>query len=172
MVRLKSCRKGGAGSLRSLAHDALARDFSGFLRSLGPFFQKSSSRVCNRCGYAGVRSKASHSQPDSRRPKTDYSGSTRPKNEKLAQKNEKLAQNKTKNRPRKTKNWLSDEKLAFQRKTGFPTKNWLLNEKLALPSIYSAFFLDFSPDREAVKNSTSKINPVRRTGFQLQLHFL
>ena len=62
----KSCRKGGAGSLRSLARDALARDFSGFLRSLGPFFQKSSSRVCNRCGYAGVRSKASHSRTPAR----------------------------------------------------------------------------------------------------------
>ena len=33
----KSFRKGGAGSLRSLARDALARDFSGFLRPLALF---------------------------------------------------------------------------------------------------------------------------------------
>ena len=89
---------------RWLASLACARrPCSGFLRSLGPFFQKSSSMACNRCGYAGVRSKASHSrtparfarapsgrlrrasfelshsQPGSRRPKKDYSGSRRPK---------------------------------------------------------------------------------------------
>ena len=62
----KSCRKGGAGSLRSLARDALARDFSGFLRSLGPYFQKSSSMACNRFWPAGVRSKASHSRTPAR----------------------------------------------------------------------------------------------------------
>ena len=58
---------------RWLASLACARrPCSGFLRSLGPYFQKSSSRVCNRCGYAGVRSKASHSRTPARFARAPY----------------------------------------------------------------------------------------------------
>ena len=111
----KSCRKGGAGSLRSLARDALARDFCAPLALFSRNLQAGYVIVAGMRGYARKLLTINQTPED-------------PKQITQAPQDQ-----KTKNWLRKTKNWLRTKRKTGpeKRKTGFSTKNWLSNEKLA-----------------------------------------